>query len=170
MGMEHPEIHELLSRLGTTRNYKGFSQAVCAVELCREDPERLELATKWVCPAVAARCGTSWGAVERNIRTVRGVIWMRNRPLLEELARVPLLEMPRPAQLLSILASSPCPGPLAVHGLGKVVALARKDHDVGVVDQPVDESGGESVVAEDGVPLAELQVGGDDGAAAFVAV
>lgn len=100
------DIHNLLLRLGVTQNYKGFRQTAYAVELCREEPERLELITKWVYPAVAAQYDTSWGAVERNIRTVRKVIWERNRPLLEKLARVPLSEMPRSAQLLSILVSS----------------------------------------------------------------
>lgn len=66
------EIHELLLHLGVTRNYKGYNQTARAVELCREEPGRLELVTKWVYPVVAAQCGTSWGAVERNIRTVRG--------------------------------------------------------------------------------------------------
>lgn len=88
------EIHDLLLRLGVTRNYKGFSQTACAVELCREEPERLELVTKWVYPDVAKRYGTNWKAVERNIRTVRGMIWERNQPLLEQLARAPLPEMP----------------------------------------------------------------------------
>ena len=162
--------YALLLRLGATQNYKGFLQTARAVELCREEPGRLELVTKWVYPVVAAQCGTSWGAVERNIRTVRGVIWEKNQPLLEQLARVPLPEMPRPAQLLSILVSSPGPGPLAVHGLGEAAALAGEDNDMGAVDEPVNEGGSELVVTEDGVPLTELQVGSDDKASAFVAV
>ena len=164
------EIHVLLLRLGVTRTYKGFSQTACAVELCREEPERLELVTKWVYPEVAKRYGTNWKAVERNIRTVRGMIWERNQPLLEQLARAPLPEMPRPAQLLSILVSSPCPGPLAVYGLGKAVTLPGEDDDMRVMDKPVNEGRREAVVAKDGVPLAELQVGGDDKASALVAI
>ena len=132
------EIYELLLCLGVTQNYKGYGQTACAVELCRKEPERLQLVTKWVYPEVAEQYGTSWGAVERNIRTVREVIWGRNRPLLEELAHVPLPEKPRPAQLLAILASSPGPRPLAVHGLGETVALTGEDHDMGMVDEPVD--------------------------------
>lgn len=101
---EREELQALLSRLGVTQNYKGYGQIVLAVELCREEPERLLLVTKWVYPAVARRYGTSWNAVERNIRTVRRMIWERNRPLLEELACASLSRMPCPAQLLSILA------------------------------------------------------------------
>ena len=55
---------------------------------------------------VAKQYDTNWKAVERNIRTVGGVIWTRSRPLLEQLARRPLAQMPCPAQLLAILSSS----------------------------------------------------------------
>ena len=64
------QIQVLLRQLGVTENYRGFSQTARAVELCREEPERLELVTKWVYPAVAVQYGTSWCAVGRNIRTV----------------------------------------------------------------------------------------------------
>ena len=75
-----------------------------------------------------------------------------------------------PVLLPFILAPSPGPGPLAVHGLGEAIALAGEDHNVGVVDQPVDEGRGQAVVAENGVPLAEFQVRGNDEAAPFIAV
>ena len=39
---------------------------------------------------------------------------------------------------------------------------------MGVVDQPVDEGGGETVVAKNGVPLAEFQIGSDDEAAPLI--
>ena len=98
--------YALLLRLGATQNYKGFLQTARAVELCREEPGRLELVTKWVYPVVAAQCGTSWGAVERNIRTVNSVIWRENRSLLEQLARRPLVRKPCTAQMLAILSTS----------------------------------------------------------------
>lgn len=100
------EIHGLLYRLGVTKNYKGFFQTAHAVELCRERPDRLLQVTKLVYPEVAKRYGTSWAAVERNIRTVGGIIWKSNRALLSELACVPLAQKPRPARLLAILAAS----------------------------------------------------------------
>ena len=158
MRHESSEIYELLLCLGVTQNYKGYGQTACAVELCQKEPERLQLVTKWVYPEVAEQYGTSWGAVERNIRTVRGVIWERNRDLLKELACFPLPEKPRPAQLLAILASSPGPRPLAVHGLGEAVALAGENHDVGMMDKSVNEGSGEAVVAKNSVPLGELQI------------
>ena len=74
------------------------------------------------------------------------------------------------ARLSSVLASSPGRSPLAVHGLSKAVALTGEDHNVRVVDQPVDEGRSQAVVAENGVPLAELQIGSNDKAAALIAV
>ena len=133
------EVYDLLYQLGVTANYTGFFHTAYAVSLCAEQPDRLLLVTKWLYPEVAKRYGTNWKAVERNIRTVSCIIWREKRPLLEELARRHLEEKPRNAQLLAILASSLDPGPLAVHGLG------------------------EAVVAADGAPLAELQVGSAQG-------
>ena len=100
------KTYDLLYRLGVTSNYKGFFHTAYAVELCRKEPERLLLVTKWVYPEVARQYGTSWGAVERNIRTVDHVIWRENRLLLEELAHRTLEQKPRNAQLLAILAAS----------------------------------------------------------------
>lgn len=155
---EQAEIYDLLYRLGVTANYTGFFHTACAVRLCAEQPERLLLVSKWLYPAVAKLYDTNWKAVERNIRTVSYVIWRNNRPLLEQLARRPLLEKPRNAQLLAILVSSLDTGPLSVHGLSETVALAGEDNDMGVMDEPVNESCGEPVVSEHGVPLGKLQV------------
>ena len=163
-------VYDLLYQLGVTANYTGFFHTAYAVSLCVEQPDRLLLVTKWLYPEVAKRYGTNWKAVERNIRTVSCIIWREGWPLLEELARRPLAQKPRTTQLLAILSASLDTGPLAVHGLGEAVALAGKDNDMGVVDEPVNEGCCEAVVAEDGIPLAELQVGGNDEAPAFITV
>lgn len=97
------QIWDLLYSLGVTANYTGFIHTVCAVSLCAEQPERLLLVTKWVYPEVARQCGTSYKAVERNIRTVGDIIWRKNRPMLEELAHMQMDRKPRNAQLLAIL-------------------------------------------------------------------
>lgn len=167
------EIYDLLYRLGVTANYAGFFHTAFALQLCAEQPERLLLVTKWVYPDVARRYKTNWKAVERNIRTVNGLVWEQNRPYLEELAGRELLYKPSNAQLLAILSYSllsQCASPLAVHGLGETVTLPGEDHDMGMVDQAVNESRSEAVVPKDGIPLAELQVGGNDEAFSLVAV
>lgn len=99
-------IYQLLSQLGVTPNYVGFFHLASAVQLCADHPERPQLVTKWIYPLVAQQYGTTWNAVERNIRTVGNVIWKQNRPMLEQLAHRPLPKRPRSAQLLSILAST----------------------------------------------------------------
>ena len=86
---------DILSRLGLTANYKGFSYIVSAVELCLEDRDRLHLVTKQVYPEVARRHGTHWRAGE--------LIWAQGRDMLENLARRPLRKKPGNAQFLAIL-------------------------------------------------------------------
>lgn len=98
-------IHDLLYRLGITANYTGFFQTACAVDLALQQPERLLLVTKWLYPEVACRYGTTWRAVERNIRVTAGKAWKNNRPLLEQMARCPLHRQPNAARFLAILAA-----------------------------------------------------------------
>ena len=167
------EVYDLLYHLGVTANYTGFFQTASAVQLCMEQPERLLLVTKWVYPDVARHYKTNWKAVERNIRTVNGVVWEQNRLYLEELAGRELPHKPSNAQLLAILVYSMLSqrtGSLAVHRLGEAVTLPGEDHDMGVVDQAVNEGGSEAVAPKDSIPLAELQIGGNDEAFPFIAV
>ena len=167
------EVYDLLYRLGITANYTGFFHTAFALQLCVEQPERLLLVTKWVYPDVARHYKTNWKAVERNIRTVNGIVWEQNRLYLEKLTGRGLPHKPSNAQLLAILVYSllsQSPGSLAVHRLGETVTLPGKDHDMGVVDQAVNESGGETVISKHSVPLAELQIGSNDEAFPFIAV
>lgn len=99
----------LLCRLGVTANYIGFSQMAYALQLCAEDHTRLLLVTKLVYPDVARYFHTNGAAVERNLRTVGGIIWRESRPLLETLAHRPLVQKPGTSQLLAILTSSMAP-------------------------------------------------------------
>lgn len=106
MDEKDPEIFDLLYLLGVSANYTGFFQTACAVELCRGEPERLMLVTKRIYPEVAKQCGTSCGAVERNIRTACEIAWKNNRRLLEKLAHRPFPQKPHNAQFLAILLYS----------------------------------------------------------------
>ena len=119
-----PEIYDLLYQLGATANYIGFFHTAYAVALCAEQPERLLGVTKGLYPEVAKAYKTNWKAVERNIRTVGDMIWHKNRPLLEALARRHLTQRPRNTQLLAILTASLDSGPLAAHRSGQADALA----------------------------------------------
>ena len=128
------DSYGLLYSLGVTANYTGFFQTAFAVQLCMEQPERLLLVTKWVYPDVAKQCKASWKAVERNIRTVNGIIWERNRPYLEELAGRELPHRPDNAQLLAILSHCLRSQRTGAHGLGKAATRPGEDHDMGAVD------------------------------------
>lgn len=99
------EIQTLLCKLGVNEKYIGFFYTVYAVELCIEQPDRLLFVTKEIYPDVAKRYRTNWQAVERNIRTVRSIIWKQNRPLLEQLSGRSLKSRPGTAQFLNVLVA-----------------------------------------------------------------
>ena len=98
-------IYDLLYRLGLTANYTGFFHTSYAVYLAAQQPDRPLLITKWLYPEVARHYNTSWNCVERNIRTVTGVVWKNNRSLLESLAQHPLPKKPTASQFLAILTA-----------------------------------------------------------------
>lgn len=98
-------IAELLLRLGITPNYNGFFQTLLAVHLVLQDPSQLTCVTKSLYPQVACSYGTSWGTVERNIRTIISIAWDHNRPLLEQLAHRPLKDKPSVSQFLAFLTA-----------------------------------------------------------------
>lgn len=99
------EINELLYHLGVTANYTGFFHTAHAIKLCVERQDRLVQVTKLVYPEVAQEFGTNWKAVERNIRTIVGVVWKNNQALLAEMAQRPLEKRPCTSQFLAILSS-----------------------------------------------------------------
>ncbi len=98
-------IAEVLLRLGVTPNYNGFFQTLLAVRFALQDPGRLACVTKSLYPRVARFYGSSWRAVERNIRTIITVAWNGNRLLLEQLAQRPLADKPNVSQFLSFLTA-----------------------------------------------------------------
>ena len=166
-------IQETLRLFGITRCYKGFLHTAYAIQLAVENENRLEAVTKEIYMETAFHFNCTWTAVERNIRTVNGIVWEQNRLYLEKLAGRELPYKPSNAQLLAILSYSLLSqrtGSLSVHGLGEAVALPGENHDMGVVDQAVNKSGGETVISKHSVPLAELQVRGNDEAFPFIAV
>ena len=96
--------NEQLICLGITPNYVGFRQTSSAVGLVQQEPELLFLVTKRVYPSVAKQFGTSWKAVERNIRSVISIAWERNPDLLREMAGYHLDAKPTASQFIAILA------------------------------------------------------------------
>ena len=100
------KIYSLLYRFGITANYTGFFHVSYAVFLITQQPDRLQLVTKWLYPAVAKHYQATWQSVERNIRTVIIVVWQSHRDLLCEMAGHPIEEKPCPTVFLRILAEN----------------------------------------------------------------
>ena len=148
---------DVLRALGITPNYVGYFQTAEAVALCAEAPERLTQITKQVYMEVGKRYGVKWPAVERNIRTVARIAWERSRALLEEMVGCELSSRPFSSQFVAALTMRVLSS-LTHDGLSETVALSGEDDDVGVMHEPVHEGGGETVISEDSVPLAELEV------------
>ena len=96
------DIDRLLYSIGLTANYTGYRQIAIALELAVAEPDTLLMVTKRLYPEIAQRCGTTWKAVERNIRAMLVFTWDKSRGRLEQISG-PLDSKPTPAQFLAIL-------------------------------------------------------------------
>ena len=92
-----------LCRLGITANYTGFYYTAYAAALAAENPERLQLVTKWLYPDVAVKYGTSSDAVRKNIRKVCDLVWENNPELLSEIAMHKLKKKPETSEFLAMI-------------------------------------------------------------------
>ena len=99
-------IYSILYDLGVSAETTSFFHTAYAIRLATEDPQKLLLVTKWLYPEVARHYHTNWHAVERNIRTIVHLAWMRNPKHLEMLAGKPLSNKPTSSQFLTILSNS----------------------------------------------------------------
>lgn len=105
-------VAKQLMSLGITPNYAGFNQAVYAVTLSSSHPEYLREVSTRLYPAVAEHCGTTWKAVERNLRTIINTAWENNPALLAELSGRPLAKKPTSAQFIATLTAQVAFGPM----------------------------------------------------------
>ena len=85
-------MHEELQALGITPNYKGYQQAVCAIQLALEEESRLRNVTKEIYWVVADAMGCARSDIERNLRTLSLRAWRVNPLRLQEIA-VPGLKL-----------------------------------------------------------------------------
>lgn len=101
--MQHEKIiQKSLWNFGVNRKYRGFDQVVYGVELSMPDIGRLEHITKDLYPDIAKRFCTSTECVERNIRTLKEIIWeYGNRELLKEIGDIS--ERPTCTRFLEVL-------------------------------------------------------------------
>lgn len=95
--------HLTLKKLGITPNYIGFHQILSAVEFAHREPAALFSVTKTLYPTIAKEYGTTWKAVERNIRSIVYMAWERNPALVRDLAGFPLKTKPKASQFIAML-------------------------------------------------------------------
>ena len=68
-------IADLPIELGIKRTYKGYFFLIAALELAITDQKNLLYMSKSIFPVIAARYGTTYSCIERNIRTAINACW-----------------------------------------------------------------------------------------------
>ena len=101
----NPIIERALRRLGITGNYRGYRQLAMALALVLEDEDRLYSIQREVYQVVAAELHCNPDTIERNIRTVLQRVWKTNRAQLNLFAGFDLIEPPKPAEFIDIIAN-----------------------------------------------------------------
>lgn len=101
------DVETTLRKFGIGSRYRGFRQAVAAIELAVEDEDRLRAITKEIYCEVAHRLGCSWFSVERNIRTLITRIWSQpqSRVLLFRIAGYELPQSPTVSEFLDVFSN-----------------------------------------------------------------
>lgn len=99
------KVEHLIRRLGANGSYIGFHFTVSAVTKSIEDRRLLLYITKGVYLEVALENNTTVKCVERDIRTVIGVIWKYgDRELRNTVAGRELREKPNNREFIDMLA------------------------------------------------------------------
>ena len=96
------DVLQLLHELGIGKVYRGYRVVVIFVKLVFDDEDRL-LNVVETYKEIAVRTGTTWTAVERNIRTVVNRAWNKNRQRLIEIAGYPMSVPPTSSEFLEIV-------------------------------------------------------------------
>ena len=91
--------------LGISKRYRGYKQALMALELVLADEDCMYNITQRVYRPVADRCSCGRFCIERNIRTISRQAWRSNRARLRQIAGYPLPAPPSASEFLSIMAA-----------------------------------------------------------------
>lgn len=81
------DLDDILYQLGVYPTQRGYQITAVAVAVGRQEPEKLQMLTKWLYPAVARRCGCSTAAAERNLRAAANRAWDTNSKLISQIAQ-----------------------------------------------------------------------------------
>ena len=99
------EIKTLLRRLGANGSYLGFKYAVYGIQKTIENPDCILVISKDLYVDISFHYKTTIKSVERNIRTIRELIWdYGDRELLDEIFCRKLDKCPGNAAFLDGLA------------------------------------------------------------------
>ena len=93
------DVQKLLRELGVGTTYMGCRAVVIFVEIVSEDEDRL-LNIVDTYKEVALRMGTTWRAVERNIRTVINRAWSKNPKQVIKIVGYPMDFQPTVSEFL----------------------------------------------------------------------
>ncbi len=100
------EVEKLLRLLGVNGSYKGFAFVMYSIERVILEPELLTYVYKGLYGMVASHFGVSAESAERNIRTVKEVIWeYGDRELLYKIFGDKSKEVPGNAVFIDALAA-----------------------------------------------------------------
>lgn len=98
-------VKDVLKQFKVTSLYQGYSYTIYAVALTMEDRERLRYVTKQLYPEISRKYKTSWKCVERDIRTVVGIIWKNGgKEFFYEFTGEYIEKRPRNAKFLELMA------------------------------------------------------------------
>ena len=97
-------VAQLLRKLGITKIYKGYEQAIYCISLAVEDDFRLTAITKEIYMVTATKFGCKWTAIERNMRTIVKHAWTTNKSFLCNIAGYPINHEPTVSEFIEIIA------------------------------------------------------------------
>ena len=99
------QICDLFRQAGVVANCSGFFYTTFSVWLVVQEPQRLELVTKWLYPDVARHYGTNGKAVITGIRRIIADLWEKDPARLARWAGCQMTRRPTPTEFLGIVAS-----------------------------------------------------------------
>ena len=97
------DLDDILYQLGVYPTQRGYHITAVAVAIGRQEPEKLQMLTKWLYPAVALRCSCSSAAVERNLRATANRAWDTNSKLVSQIAQRELTGPPTAGDFVWVL-------------------------------------------------------------------
>ena len=102
-------IADLPIELGIKRTYKGYFFLIAALELAITDQKNLLYMSKSIFPVIAARYGTTYSCIERNIRTAINACWNSpNREKLLTMSPYPLQKVVNWFQFIHHISREDC--------------------------------------------------------------